>query len=119
MTRIGHIGRWIWLWVACYVVLLGVVAWSMFAARQWAAAQLASPQAHNDWQAWRDDVKRQQAESGPVRLRVPKSPEPPAAVLLRDNFVVLFVGAIVLSSFLYWVVAWFASGALKAATKPV
>jgi len=114
MSRPGQFGRWIWLWLACYFVLMGVIVWSMLAARQWALAELASPQANNDWQAWREDVKRQQTESGPVRLRVPKSPEPPAAVLLRDNFAVLFAGAVVLSSFLFWVVAWFLTGAWTA-----
>ena len=59
-----------------------------------------------------EDVKRQQTESAPVRLRVPKSPEPPAAVLLRDYFGVLITGVVVLSSFLFWVVVWLASGAL-------
>ena len=118
MSRPRQFGRWIWLWAACYVVLVGLIAWSMFAARRWAMAELASPAAQGDWQAWREDVKRQQTESAPVRLRVPKSPEPPAEVLLRDYFGVLMTGALVLSSFLFWVVAWFASGALTAKQGP-
>jgi hypothetical protein len=116
MSRPGQFGRWIWLWAACYVVLVSVIAWSMFAARRWAVAELASPAAQSDWQAWREDVKRQQTESAPVRLRVPQSPEPPAAVLLRDYFGVLMTATVVLSSFLFWVVAWLASGAVAAKT---
>lgn len=118
MSHPRQFGRWIWLWAACYVVLVGLIAWSMLAARRWAMAELASPAAQGDWQAWREDVQRQQSESAPVRLRVPKSPEPPAEVLLRDYFGVLTTGALVLSSFLFWVVAWFASGALTAKQGP-
>jgi hypothetical protein len=55
-------------------------------------------------------VRQQQKLPGPVQRRVPKSAEPPALVLMRDYFGVSMAGAILFSSVLYWVIAWFVSG---------
>jgi hypothetical protein len=41
---------------------------------------------------------------------VPKSTEPPALVLTRDYFSVSLGGAVLFSSLLYWVIAWFVTG---------
>ncbi len=101
---------WSWLWVAVYAVLMIGVIWSMFSARRWALAELANPQAIGQWEEWRDDVRRQQEQSSPVQHRVPKSAEPPTLVLLRDYFVVSLVGAVIFSSLLFFVIAWFVTG---------
>jgi hypothetical protein len=39
--------------------------------------------------------------------------EPPALVLMRDYFEVSLAGALVFSSILFWVVAWFVTGILS------
>ena len=93
-----------------YVILMGTVIWSLVAARQWALRELTTRQSVRDWQAWRADVRRQQTEPGPVRLRVPKSAEPPALVLMRDYFAVCVVGALLFVTLLYWISAWFVAG---------
>ena len=49
----------------------------------------------------------------PVQRRVPKSAEPPALVLTRDHFGVILSGAVLFSSLLYWVVAWFVMGMVQ------
>ena len=99
--------RW---WVAGYVVLLCALLATMFWARGAEVHRLSSPKSLADWQAWRNDVERQQAEAGPVARRVPKSVEPPALVLWRDYFGVLVTGAVLFISALYWVIAWFVTG---------
>ena len=104
--------RWLWLWGACYVVLISAVVWSLFSARQSVIAELATPKSVGDWQAWRDDVEQQQEHPGPVQRRVPKSAEPPALVLMRDYFGVSLTGAVLFSTVLYWIMAWFVTGAL-------
>ena len=52
-------------------------------------------------------------EPGPVRRRVPKSTEPPALVLMRDYFGVSLIGAVLFTTVLYWVIAWFVMGILR------
>jgi hypothetical protein len=47
---------------------------------------------------------------------VPKSTEPPALVLMRDYFIVSLVGAILFTTVLYWVIAWFVMGILRQVT---
>ena len=101
---------------AGYVVLMGVVVWSLLSARHWALAELGTPQSIEQWEAWREDVRQQQTERGPVRHRVPKSAEPPALVLMRDYFAVSLIGAVVFTTLLYWVLAWLIIGILGCAT---
>jgi hypothetical protein len=105
--------RWFGLWITGYAALMGVVTWSMFAARDRAIEQLSTPQSVAQWQAWREDVQQQQATPGPVQRRVPKSSEPPALVLMRDYFAVSLFGAMLFSTALYWVIAWFVTGILS------
>jgi hypothetical protein len=99
--------------IAGYFILMGAVVWSLVAARQWALAELATPESIRQWETWREDVRQQDEQAGPVRRRVPKSAEPPALVLMRDYFAVSLVGAIVFMTLLYWVIAWFVRGILQ------
>jgi hypothetical protein len=91
------------------MLVSGVVA-TMFWARGTAIRDLSSPQSLADWRTWREDVRQQQSQAGPVERRVPKSEEPPALVLWRDYFGVLVSGAVLFISALYWVIAWFVRG---------
>ena len=113
MARPGRATRWLWLWGTAYAVLLGTVVWAVMAAQNWALRELATAKSVGEWQSWREDVRQQQGEQVPVQRRVPKSLEPPALVLMRDYFAICLVGAIVFSSLLYWVIAWFVTGILS------
>jgi hypothetical protein len=95
-----------------YALLIVAVIWSLVAARHWALAELATQQSMGDWQTWREDVREQQSQPGPVKRSVPKSTEPPALVLMRDYFGVSLAGAIIFTTVLYWVIAWFVTGIL-------
>ena len=111
MSSPQRIGRWLRWWIIGYAALVGAVVAAMIWARRSTVAQLSSPKSISDWQAWREDVReQQQLHSGPVKRRVPKSDEPPALTLLRDYFTVMMVGALLFSSMLYWVLAWFITG---------
>jgi len=48
-------------------------------------AELTAPQVRSDWEAFRDDMRRQSGRDGPVQRKVPKSPEPPELVWLRNH----------------------------------
>ena len=103
-------GRWLWLWGIGYAALVIVVVWSIYYARDWAQAGLSTPESTAAWEAWREDVRANQDRPSPVERRVPKSTEPPALVLTRDYFSVSLGGAVLFSSLLYWVIAWFVTG---------
>jgi len=90
-----------------------MVAWvlgSLFAARAWALAELSTPQAMEQWETWREGVRNQQDQAAPVYHRIPKSPEPPALVLLRDYFAIACIGAVLFCSMLYGVIVWLILG---------
>ncbi len=96
-----------------YGLAMAAIVWSLLTARDWALAELATPRSLEQWEQWREDVRVQQTEPGPVRRRVPKSTEPPALVLMRDYFGVSLIGAILFTTVLYWVIAWFVVGMLR------
>lgn len=113
MAATGNSRRWWWLWAAGYLALLVAVVWWLLSAREWARAELTSPASAAAWEEWREDVRASQDKPAPVQRRVPKSAEPPALVLTRDHFGVILSGAVLFSSLLYWVVAWFVMGMFK------
>ena len=106
-------GRLIWLWAPIYFALLAGVVLGMFAARDWALADLSAPASLADWQQWREDVRTEQERPTTVERRIPKSTEPPMLVLMRDQYGVLLGAAVVFSSLLYWVFAWLITGMMK------
>lgn len=67
---------------------VGLVCGPPVALLQWREARLAAvsaPEAQADWDAFRAEMRRQSDRSGPVQRKVPKSPEPPELVWLRDH----------------------------------
>jgi hypothetical protein len=67
-------------WLAAVAVPpLALVAW-----RDRRLAEVASPEAQAEWDAFRADMRRQSGRDGPVQRKVPKSVEPPELVWLRD-----------------------------------
>ncbi len=104
--------RWLG-WAVAYLAFLALVIWGCFAARQSALATFGTPAAQAEWDAWRA-AAAEQAESGPVRRKVPKSTEPPALVLMRDYFGVVLSAAVVFGSVLFALLALF----LRVATRP-
>jgi hypothetical protein len=102
-----------WVAIIGYLATTAIVVVSMFATRVRTIEQLSTPRSIAEWQAWRDDVRLQQTRPGPVTRRVPQSSEPPALVLMRDYFAVSLTGALLFSTALYWVIAWFVAGVVS------
>jgi hypothetical protein len=105
--RTGRGWRW---WIVGYALLIGAVAGTMFWLRHSSVPEWSSKESISDWQKWRSDVESQQDKRGPVKRDVPKSEEPPALVLMRDFFGVMLAGALLFTSMLYWILAWFLTG---------
>lgn len=109
---------WLRWWLAAYVLLAAAVIGGMLWVRQSVFATYSSPESIADWRAWKSEVEHQQTNPGPVQRRIPKSDEPPALVLMRDYFAVSLIGAAFFTSLLYWILAWFITGALSNHTMP-
>jgi len=114
MSHDFRLRRWL-PWFIAYAALVAAVVAATLKTRDWAIEQLATPKSLADWQTWRDDVQQQQGQSGPVQRRVPKSNEPPALVMMRDHFAVSLFAAVLFSTMLFWVFAWFVMGVMKPA----
>jgi len=111
MIRSEHSRRPLLWWIIGYALMIGVVMGTMFWVRSSAIRELSAPKSIADWQDWREDVRQQQqSQAGAVERRVPKSDEPPALVLWRDYFIVSLAGAVLFTSALFWVIAWFVMG---------
>jgi hypothetical protein len=81
----SHVTTW------TMAVFLGLWAATLvgppIALLRWRAARLAeldAPAIQADWDAFRDEMRRQSGRTGPVQRKVPRSPEPPERVWLRD-----------------------------------
>jgi len=114
MDHARPLRRWL-PWAIGYALLIGAVVVAVIKTRDWAVTQLATPKSLAGWEAWREDVRQQQVQPGPVQRRVPKSSEPPALVVMRDHFEVSLFAAVLFSTMLYWVFAWFLMAIVKTA----
>lgn len=94
-------------WRPLATFLLGLVTlatvmagppWLFMRWREQRLAVLDRPEAQADWDAFRDRMRQESGQAGPVQRKVPKSVEPPERVWLRDYWRlaitawVLFVG---------------------------
>ncbi|MBC8351243.1 MAG: hypothetical protein H8E66_04620 [Planctomycetes bacterium] len=95
-----------------YTVFLCALVSGSVVARQHVLKTESSATSQEDWQDWRSEAQRQQAGSGPVSRRVPKSSEPPSLVLLRDHFATSLTILVVLSSALFFTIAIMVRGVL-------
>jgi len=75
--------------VAAWLALVCGPPVALLAWREARLAEVASPAAQADWDAFRADMRRESGREGPVRgpvqRKVPKSAEPPELVWLRDH----------------------------------
>lgn len=70
--------------VAVWVAAVVVPPVLLYLWRDVRLAELDEPTAQADWDAFRDEMRRQSGREGPVQRKVPRSAEPPERVWLRD-----------------------------------
>lgn len=100
-------------WLTLYVVLVALIAGSVFAFRAWVFATYASQQATAEWGEWREDATELSKQVGPVKRKPPKTAEPPGLILMRDHFPAVLVGGTALSAVLLAAILLLLRGALK------
>jgi hypothetical protein len=89
------------LWLAAYVLVMAALAAALVYARRQVVAQLSSPKALADWQAWKAETERQAKQPGASARRPVRSDEPPALVLLRDHFAPILAMSLTVATFLF------------------
>lgn len=87
--------------LAGWILLLALPPGVVWTLRTSWLAELDAPAIQENWDQFRSDMKAQSDRSGPVQHKVPKSPEPPLRVWLRDYFWLAVAAWGVLGSTLY------------------
>jgi len=86
--------------------------------RAWAIDEMASPRGRQQWNAWREAVRKQAGGHGPVQRRVPSSDEPPVVLLLRDHFAQSTAAVTIFLSLIVWLTIGALWGIFRAGPPP-
>lgn len=101
-------------------VLLLLLAWLAFISlppvglamvRERLLAWQSSPVAQQEWDRFRAAMREESTGEGPVKRKVPKSPEPPLKVWLRDYFGLAIGAWVLFGSVVFLVTGGLARGA--------
>jgi len=105
--------------LAGYLVVVAAVFAAFASARNWASTTLTSPEATQEWRDWAaEEASRAESPDQPVRRRTPKSPEPPALVLLRDYYATIVGASLLIATFVYAFMAWMLWGVATGSAAP-
>lgn len=116
--RAALAGRPGWPVVLAAAIAAAIVAGPPLVLLRYREARLAvvsTPEARAVWDEFREEMRRQSGEAGPVKHKVPKSAEPPELVWLRDYTPLAITVWLLLSGFLATAVVWFVWGASRTA----
>lgn len=102
--------------IACWLAAVTVPPLGLLAWRDRRLAEVASPEAQAEWDAFRDDMRKQTGRTGPVQRKVPKSAEPPELVWLRDYLGLAITAWVTLVGVLGGFLAAIAVGLARAAS---
>lgn len=101
------------LWLLGYLAAMTAVVVGLAVARGRVVATLSTPEARQQWRAWKEQAARRKTAAGPIERRPIASDEPPALVLLRDHFPAIVVSTFLIVSFLFAFLAFAARGAFR------
>ena len=100
-------------WLVAYLVTMAALTGGLVWAREAVVESLGNPAALAEWREWKAASQRLSKEPGPVARRAAKSDEPPALILMRDNFVAILVVSLLIGSFLFAFLAFALRGSLQ------
>ncbi|HXT57129.1 MAG TPA: hypothetical protein VN699_00775 [Pirellulales bacterium] len=106
------------LWASAYLALLAVLSTALVYVRREKVAELSSPQALADWEAWKAETQRQASLPGLPSRRPVHSDEPPTLILLRDHFGVVLGMSLTVASCLFGFLMFVIRGAQKQVLPP-
>jgi hypothetical protein len=102
--------------LTCWLAAVAAPPLALVAWRDRRLAEVASPEAQAEWDAFRADMRRQSGRDGPVQRKVPKSAEPPELVWLRDYLSLAITAWVTLVGVLGGFLAAMALGLARAAS---
>ena len=102
--------------IACWLAAVAAPPLALVAWRERRLAEVASPEAQAEWDAFRADMRQQSDRDGPVQRQVPKSAEPPELVWLRDYLGLAIAAWVTLIGVLGGFLAALALGMARAAS---
>jgi hypothetical protein len=100
------------IWFPIYLFVIGLVVAGLLYGRKTALRVYGDQEAQEGWDEWVKDVANEQPRAGPVARRTPKSAGPPALILMRDYFAVCLGGSLLVTTAVYWSLAFLLHGAL-------
>lgn len=77
-------GAFVVLLAASWLAAVAVPPVLFLRWRETRLAEVSSPAAQAAWDRFREDMREQSGDRGPVRRKVPRSAEPPELIWLRD-----------------------------------
>ena len=72
------------VYAACWLAAVALPPVLLLRWRESRLAELSAGSAQADWDRFRADMRAESAGTGPVLRKVPRSPEPPERIWLRD-----------------------------------
>lgn len=107
--------------IAVLTAWLAAVAVPPAALSVWRAkrlAELSAPGVQDEWDAFREAMRKESGRDGPVQRKVPKSAEPPELVWLRDYFSLAVMAWVTLMGVLGGFVAALVMGVTSGTSDP-
>lgn len=89
-------------WLVLYGLLLTGLFVGLWQAREHVLRTLDTPEALEHWQEWKKVTERDATQPTAIKRKAVRANEPALLIMLRDRFALVFVGAAVLSSLLYF-----------------
>lgn len=99
---------------AAWLALVAVPPVVFMGWRDARLGELSAPPVQAEWDRFRADMQAQSGGSGPVRRKVPRSPEPPELIWLRDYPLVVVAAWVLFVGLLGAVIGLMLRGALRA-----
>lgn len=100
---------------ACWVALVTLPPVAFLRWREVRLVELSGGDAQAAWDRFRADMRAQAEGQGPVRRKVPRSPEPPELVWLRDYPAAVVAAWVVFVGLLGFVIGLLLRGAMRVA----
>lgn len=98
------------LLLIAYLATMAAIVAAFAFARRHVITTLDTPEARQQWRAWKEQTTKQN-QGGAATRRPVTSDEPPALILLRDRFAAVVATTLLICSFLFAFIAFAASGA--------